>query len=212
MLPAVGVKAPEMQLKQVDWPEPLGPMRPRISPSLTPKDTEFRAVKPPNCLVSALTVSRGVEPERGAPAPRQRDRNGEDVGSSTGGLARLAITGGYTCLNSPSTTWKTAAKARMFWPAIGCPAGWNLTPYPCIVPPSGMSVSRAAAASASGPKPPCFWMARGSTSDSKTYRLLKPIETCGAIAAVGALASYCVLYRFTISAVRSPTAGLSFVG
>ena len=56
-----------------------------------------------------------------------------------------------------------------------------------------MSVSRAAAASASGPKPPCFWMARGSTSDSKMYRLLKPIETCGAIAAVGAVASYWVL-------------------
>ena len=62
MLPAVGVNAPEMQLKQVVFPEPLGPMRPRISPSLTSKDTEFRAVKPPNFLVSSLTVSRGGEP------------------------------------------------------------------------------------------------------------------------------------------------------
>src|SRR2546422_6789378 len=75
-----------------------------------------------------------------------------------------------------------------------------------------MSVSRAAAASASGPKPPCFWIARGSTSLNRTQRLLKPIETCGAIAAVGALASYCALYRFTISAVSSPTPGLSFFG
>jgi hypothetical protein len=36
---AVAVRAPEMQLKQVVLPEPLGPMRPRISPSLTSKET-----------------------------------------------------------------------------------------------------------------------------------------------------------------------------
>src|SRR2546430_11543918 len=31
------------------------------------------------------------------------------------------------------------------------------------------SVSRAACASASGPKPPCFWIARGSTSRSEEH-------------------------------------------
>src|SRR5437870_4806520 len=48
-----------------------------------------------------------------------------------------------------------------------------------MVPPSGMSVSRAAFASASGVTPPCFWIARGSTSLSRIHMLLKPIETCG---------------------------------
>jgi len=49
MVPEVGRSAPEMQLKQVVLPEPLGPMRPRISPGLTSKETAFSAVKPPNC-------------------------------------------------------------------------------------------------------------------------------------------------------------------
>src|SRR3954469_19877528 len=42
-----------------------------------------------------------------------------------------------------------------------------------------MSVSSAALRSASGSKPPCFLIARGSTSDKKIQAWLKPIETCG---------------------------------
>jgi hypothetical protein len=38
-------------------PEPLGPIRPRISPSSTSKDTALTAVKPPNRLVSPWTES-----------------------------------------------------------------------------------------------------------------------------------------------------------
>jgi len=48
----VSACAPEMQLKAVVFPEPFGPMSPRISPSLTSKETAFRAVKPPKRFVS----------------------------------------------------------------------------------------------------------------------------------------------------------------
>jgi hypothetical protein len=65
MVPEVGVRAPEMQLKQVVLPEPLGPMRPRISPCFTSKETAFSAVKPPNCLVSRLIVSTRESARRG---------------------------------------------------------------------------------------------------------------------------------------------------
>src|SRR5713101_7748468 len=71
MLPAVGVSAPEMQLKAVVLPEPFGPMRPRISPFLTSKDTPLRAVNPPKRLVSPVTVSIGCEEARGG---RQQHR------------------------------------------------------------------------------------------------------------------------------------------
>ena len=40
-------------------PEPLGPMRPRISPCSTANDTLLTAVNPPNRLVKPSTVSIG---------------------------------------------------------------------------------------------------------------------------------------------------------
>src|SRR5260370_11954765 len=55
--PAVGARAPEMQLKQVVFPEPFGPMRPRISPSATSKETVLSAMNPPKRFVSAEIVS-----------------------------------------------------------------------------------------------------------------------------------------------------------
>src|SRR3990170_4476066 len=57
MEPAVRGRAPETQLNAVVLPEPFGPMSPRISPSRTSYETALRAVKPPNRLVSPLTVS-----------------------------------------------------------------------------------------------------------------------------------------------------------
>src|SRR4029077_13021325 len=117
--PAVAASAPEMQLKQVVLPDPLGPIRPRISPAFTSKETAFRAVKPPNCLVSRSTVSteRG-EAEARRPPPRdgdlgQRAAQGDPAGRRTGGLG-VAMTGGHTWRNWPSTTWYTAAIARSF--------------------------------------------------------------------------------------------------
>jgi len=86
-----------MQLKAVVFPEPFGPMSPRISPSLTSKETALSAMKPPKRFVSPWTLSkRGVE-GGGLDGPLRRDQraaNGEDAGRSTGGDARLATTGG----------------------------------------------------------------------------------------------------------------------
>src|SRR5258705_10995033 len=94
MVPAVGGSAPEMQLKSVVLPEPLGPMRPRISPSRTSKDTPFSAVKPPKCLVRLVTVSMGTDAGPGArerPArpisAQPRAAHGEEAGSGRMGDA-----------------------------------------------------------------------------------------------------------------------------
>src|SRR5262245_4636411 len=89
MDPAVGVTAPETQLKHVVLPEPLGPMSPRISPAFTSNETPLSAVKSPKRLVSRLTVS--TENGRGSePPPRemsdQRAAQGDDAGSTTGGF------------------------------------------------------------------------------------------------------------------------------
>ena len=67
-----------MQLKVVLLPEPFGPIRPRISPSLTSNETFETAVKPPNVLVRPETVQErhlararagedGREPRCGSP-------------------------------------------------------------------------------------------------------------------------------------------------
>src|SRR2546422_2617875 len=57
IVPAVGVSAPEMQLNAVVLPEPLGPISPRISPSLTSKETPPSAMNPPNLFVNPSTAS-----------------------------------------------------------------------------------------------------------------------------------------------------------
>ena len=43
-------------LKIVLFPDPFGPMSPRISPRSTENDTLFTAVKPPNRFVSVSTL------------------------------------------------------------------------------------------------------------------------------------------------------------
>ena len=57
MEPAFGVSAPASMLKIVLLPEPLGPIRPRISPGSTRNDTLLTAMKPPNRFVSPSTAS-----------------------------------------------------------------------------------------------------------------------------------------------------------
>src|SRR6267378_450235 len=56
--PALGLSAPAMRLQTVLLPEPLGPIRPRISPSATSNETLLTAVKPPNLFVSCSTSSK----------------------------------------------------------------------------------------------------------------------------------------------------------
>src|SRR3972149_173016 len=88
MEPAVRGRAPETQLNAVVLPEPFGPIRPRISPSRTSKETALRAVKPPKRLVRPLTVSKGEVSEGAGEAPSKRDQraaNGEEAGSGMTG-------------------------------------------------------------------------------------------------------------------------------
>src|SRR5437764_15383334 len=55
--PTVGFSAPAIRLKVVLLPEPFGPIRPRISPSATSKETFLTARKPSKLLVSPSTLS-----------------------------------------------------------------------------------------------------------------------------------------------------------
>src|ERR1039457_73795 len=57
MLPLVGAIVPATRLTQVDFPDPLGPMRPRTSPALTSKETPLSACTPPNRFSSRSTTS-----------------------------------------------------------------------------------------------------------------------------------------------------------
>ena len=55
--PLVGRIAPAIRLKVVLLPDPLGPMRPRISPSRTSKETWLTARKPPKRFDRPATAS-----------------------------------------------------------------------------------------------------------------------------------------------------------
>ena len=61
-----------MQLKSVVLPAPFGPIRPQIAPWATSKDTSWRAVTPPNRIVTPSTTSRaeacGSAPTSARPA------------------------------------------------------------------------------------------------------------------------------------------------
>src|SRR5262245_48846515 len=72
MEPDVGINAPDTQLKHVVFPEPLGPIRPRISPCATSNETSWSAVKPPKRLVRRLTVSMGSYRRGGVRGPASR--------------------------------------------------------------------------------------------------------------------------------------------
>src|SRR6266516_6745241 len=60
--PAVGTSVPDSMLKIVLLPEPLGPIRPRISPCSTRNDTLLTAVKPPKRFTNPSTVSTPEPP------------------------------------------------------------------------------------------------------------------------------------------------------
>ena len=54
---AGGANVPDSMLKIVLFPDPFGPISPRISPLPTAKETSFTAAKPPNRLTSPVTSS-----------------------------------------------------------------------------------------------------------------------------------------------------------
>src|ERR671930_323208 len=58
--PLVAGKRPQMRLTMVLLPEPLGPIRPQISPCATARSTPSTARTPPKCLLSALSSSTGL--------------------------------------------------------------------------------------------------------------------------------------------------------
>ena len=64
-VPEVGGRSPVRQLKKVDLPAPLGPIRPSISPSSTATDASSTALKAPNALVtlraSSSMAARGLD-------------------------------------------------------------------------------------------------------------------------------------------------------
>src|SRR5262245_28801844 len=67
-VPAVNGRSPVRQLKKVDLPAPLGPIRPRMSPSSTDTDASSTALKAPNALVtlraSISMAARDLRPRR----------------------------------------------------------------------------------------------------------------------------------------------------
>src|SRR5512139_3881077 len=63
-LPDVGACTPEMALKNVVLPAPLGPMMPTSSPSRTTASTASTATRPPKRTVRALASSNGVASDK----------------------------------------------------------------------------------------------------------------------------------------------------
>src|SRR4051812_200601 len=74
-----------MRLNVVLLPEPLGPIRPRISPSASSKETLLTAVKPPKFLVSPETLSTALLPTQ----PNGSARVGVALGKRQGRVGRL---------------------------------------------------------------------------------------------------------------------------
>src|SRR3954453_7205060 len=66
MRPAAGRYTPLIRLNTVDLPAPLGPIRPRISPSSTLNVRLETASRPPKRLLSAMTSSTALIATRGS--------------------------------------------------------------------------------------------------------------------------------------------------
>src|SRR5512139_577314 len=75
MRPAETGSAPDTRLKRVVFPAPLGPIRPKTSPSRTSRLTPSRALSPPKILLAWFTSRNGdtIFPPQdfGPPLPRE---------------------------------------------------------------------------------------------------------------------------------------------
>src|SRR5579863_183766 len=78
MRPPLGAKSPATQLKKVDLPAPLGPIRPTISPASTVSVASDRARKPPKLRETRSASSSmhglGLAGEGGAQTLPQHDQ------------------------------------------------------------------------------------------------------------------------------------------
>src|SRR5579883_1161602 len=82
MDPAVSGSAPPIRLTSVDFPAPLGPITPRISPRRTEKLSPLTAAKPPKRLVTSINCNRAEVPPL-APGGGWLDAVGCDKASNT---------------------------------------------------------------------------------------------------------------------------------
>src|SRR3989449_6912281 len=106
-----------MQLKAVVFPEPFGPMSPRISPSLTPKATALSAVKPPKRFVSPLT-ERIIGPQTGR------------TPGAAGPAGRAPRASGRPARTSPPWFGKPGGDGRGFGPGSRVRGGKKLPQNP----------------------------------------------------------------------------------
>src|SRR5689334_679021 len=104
-LPVVGSVSPARQLKKVDLPAPLGPMRPMISPSATARSAPRTARKLPNalemfCALSSMRTPHQARRHALPPfvhaaglVPREQDDDAaiEDIGQSRAAAAEPGI-------------------------------------------------------------------------------------------------------------------------
>src|SRR3954466_13425145 len=81
-LPDVTGRSPVRQLKKVDLPAPLGPIRPSTSPSSTDTDAPSTALKAPNALVtlraSISTAHLAAFEQREQPARQEAGDDDDD--------------------------------------------------------------------------------------------------------------------------------------
>src|SRR5690606_17087571 len=92
IVPAVGCMAPQSRFTIVVLPEPFGPTRPTISPSVTSKETLSRARTPPKSLVTPWTETSTRPPGGGGGGGVA----GPAAGRATVSLPALATAGSAT--------------------------------------------------------------------------------------------------------------------
>src|SRR5258705_9622481 len=106
--PLVGRSTPVRQLKNVDFPAPLGPMIPRISPRGTEMVTLLTAARPPNRTVSASVLRMGDELSTDTRAAKQR--------GAPGNPGRPERWGGWGAMSGPPL--------RLMGPCRGPPSSY----------------------------------------------------------------------------------------
>src|SRR6185437_9533842 len=100
-LPEVTGKSPVRQLKKVDLPAPLGPIRPRMSPSSTDTEASSTALKAPNALTTLrasistahdlAAIEQRQEPARQETGDDHDDRAIDHEGEARALAAQIAV-------------------------------------------------------------------------------------------------------------------------